>query len=209
MTLEAQTKPPFMSNPSTRSNVAITILTFALIICLIVIIYLFISRSAASRRGPRVTEDAGHVSYGIRPINDKVATADVIRFRALPISDSGPISFGIYYTADEIRTYLDSVYPKVVAAEIQYLKGQSRDWSAYEWKVGCYWMLRTDRDGIPKTDFCFVPTLVSKTNKYDALEYFVNDSAFYTHDIDISIPGVLEGRDSSRSPGFNTGTMFP
>lgn len=195
----------------TTKSTGLLVLLAGLIISLVFNFYLLSQSGKAGQNPPEpVNPDfEGTPGYGITPVNDKVATNDVIAFRDMTANDTAPISFGIYYTPQEIRQYLDSSYPKIVAAQISYFKEKGQDWSAYEWKVGCYWMLRRDRDGIRKADFCFVPTLVNKKNKYDALDYFVKDSAFYDHDVDTR-QGENLTRDTTRHGSvLNNGTMFP
>ncbi|RYY59505.1 MAG: hypothetical protein EOO05_13060 [Chitinophagaceae bacterium] len=198
--------------PATKTTGLLFLLT-GLIISLVFNFYL-LSKSGSDNEQPPQPVDPwinGGPGYGINEINDQQATEDVIAFRTLTSNDSAPISYGIYYTPQEIKQYLDSVYPKIVASEIRYFKEKSQDWSQYEWRVGCYWMLRRDRDGIAKTDFCFVPTLVNKKNKYDALDYFVTDSAFYDHQVDFTTGAQMRLTDTTKPKGpvYNTGTMFP
>jgi len=202
-----------MAGGSSSKTTGLLLLLTGLVISLIFNFYLLSKSGSGNDQPPEPVDpfENGGPGYGISEINDRQATNDVIAFRNLSSNDSAPISFGIYYTPQEIKQYLDSVYPKIVASEIRYFKEQSKDWSQYEWKVGCYWMLRRDRDGIPKTDFCFVPTLVNKKNKYDALDYFVTDSAFYDHTVDFSTAAGSMLRDTTKPKGpvYNTGTMFP
>lgn len=199
-----------MANRRTFRSTGLLLLLAGLIISLIVNFYL-LSRGQSSQPEVPVPQSFEPVpGYGIRAISDDQATADVIAFRTLMSNDTAQGSFGIYVTPEELREYLDSVYPKLVEAEIEYMKEQSRDWSAYHWRVGCYWMLAKDRDGVSKTDLCFVPTLVNKKNKYDALDYFVVDSAFYDHDVTIPGRGNARPGDPPRGgPVYNTATMFP
>ncbi|RYY56646.1 MAG: hypothetical protein EOO09_05820 [Chitinophagaceae bacterium] len=201
-----------MPGGTTKKSTGLLLLLTGLIISLVFNFYL-LSRSSEGSEPPPVPVNPdyeGTPGYGISEIDDKVATEDVIAFRNMTSNDSAPISFGIYYTPKEIRQYLDSSYPRIVAAEIEYFRQKGQDWSAYEWKVGCYWMLRRDRDGIRKADFCFVPTLVNKKNKYDALDYFVEDSAFYAHQLNYARSAkALSDTGRTKGPVFNNGTMFP
>ena len=182
------------------------VMQWMLIILLIAVaVYAFISRMPKP-------EDGGNKIVG--PVHHDTAKENVRKLRKFKgiLSEKGN---GVWYSAEELKFYADSIFPKLVAEQRKYIgtHGRASDTVGYEWKVGFYWNLTKDVDRVTKIDFYAVPIFVKGAT---VLDYFDPDYAtLYNHFPKIVVRGrpsrTIRTMDDEELEGnaYNTGTMFP
>lgn len=149
-------------------------------------------------------------------LNDTTAASNVEKFRGRILFPKKK-GWGVWYNANDIRLYLDSIYPRLVDSQKVYIAShtpQGIELKNCVWKVDFYWMRAEDRnDGKTKTDFCVVPVLVDTTTKpmlvYD---YFNTKLKLYDHSVIFPYKDPQWKRylgDEEGSYSYDTGNMFP
>lgn len=152
-----------------------------------------------------------------KPVDDSTATANVKSFRdRFSLTKK---SHGSYYEYNDVKFYVDSIYPKLVRALEDSLKDYlikhpeiDFNLADYRWTIGNYWMM-SKKSGKTKHDYCIVPTLVKTDGT--VCDYFdLAKFPFYSHTLKMRIKrvnGKLQFVDDEETKGaaFNTGTLFP
>lgn len=101
-------------------------------------------------------------------------------------------TLGVYYSPDDLRTYLDSYFPKLIKKQEEYQptrpgqdKPDSFHYHRYTWMIGFYWMKKERKRplGPNRLDFYVIPTLVDTNRKdsIDLIDYYEDKKRIYYH----------------------------
>jgi len=127
-------------------------------------------------------------------------------------------SWGVYYDRDDIKKYVDSIWPLLLDEQLKYEQAHNIHIGPnFKWVVGFYWMMKKDANSTGranKLSFYVIPTLARKDDPKVIIDYFKDDGTWYYHGDPSStnLPHAFAPPPpppTKTGPAYDEGQLFP